>query len=86
MQKHNDIFSDPSYRAQQVREFIENRDQELTKFGLTPEKHIEVLENDLKVKFPERFQKEKPSVVSRSVESDSAPVSSKGKKIGRAHV
>lgn len=75
---------DPSYEAQQMRVFAEQRDVELTKFNLPPEEHLKQIEADIKKKFANRFDSPEASSVEevspvQSVESDAAPARSKRK-------
>ena len=80
VERHRDILEDYSLEAQEVKTFINERDQQLGSYNLDPEVHIETLERDLRSRFPEKFGvKKKTKESSVTVESDSVPVTSKKK-------
>ena len=65
-ERHNSWWSDPSYEAQEMRDFAAKRDIELSSQGLSPDTIIETLESDLRYKFPKKFEnkaQEEPMVV-----------------------
>lgn len=74
-ERHKSWLHGTSYEAHQMREFAHQRDQELTRYNMTPEEHLKVIENELKERFKNHFvSNEVPSAA--VVESDSAPVRS----------
>lgn len=82
-ERHKDWIHDPSYEAQEIREFVKRRDNELVSFNLPPAKHLATIEQDMMKKFPNRFgpiTRDKPST--QAVESDgSLVVGTKKKKV-----
>ena len=78
-ERHRDILIDPSMEAQEIRNFMQKRDAELSVFKLPPKEVLQIIEDDIRKKFPERFGEEIPR--HRKVDSDStfAPVKSKSK-------
>lgn len=49
------LEQDPSYTAQQIKEFAFNRDNQLGAFHLPTEEHLARLEKDIRNKFPDYF-------------------------------
>ena len=80
LNKYQDLMQDPSYKATKMRDFISKRDEELTKYNLTPEKHMSVIEQDLKSEFSDYFKSEAPKQAKHVVESDATPVTAKKAK------
>ena len=80
MERHEAILNDYSLEGQEIQQFIQERDNSLGQFNLDPEVHIQTLEKDLRTKFPTRFNTEQ-EVAAPMVESDSAPLKTKGKKV-----
>lgn len=82
-ERHRDWIDDYSYEAMEIKDFVRKRDGELLAFGLDPEKHIETIEKDLRVKFPTRFAKEEPekdTPTTNMVESGTSGTARSGKK------
>lgn len=78
--RHKDIFNDFSLEAQEIKNFLAERDVELANYNLDPELHIQTLERDLQTMFPQRFKQEvKETPKAAAVESDVRPVT-KGKR------
>jgi hypothetical protein len=81
VQRHADWINDPSFEAQEMRAFAKKRDEDLVRFNLSAKEHLEVIEKDLRLKFPNRFKKEEDTNTISAVESDLSPIrGSKGKK------
>lgn len=57
-ERNHKWINDPSYEAQQMREFAKQRDVELAQFNLQPGEHLKTLEQDLKKKFPDYFKQD----------------------------
>lgn len=73
LERHASWLSDPSYEAEQMREFAKKRDAELTKFNLSLGQIAEQIDKDLEVAFPKYFKKEVQEQPIMAVESDSTP-------------
>lgn len=69
LEKHADWLQDPSYEAQLMREFVQQRDNEVAKYNLSPVEHIRVIESDLRKKFPSRFKSESKAPRDQAVET-----------------
>lgn len=57
--KYKSYLEGISYRDEQIREFVIERDNKLGAQSLSSEKHFEILEQDLHTKFPELISKDK---------------------------
>jgi uncharacterized phage infection (PIP) family protein YhgE len=79
LEKHKDWINDTSQEAMDMKNYAHIRDQELMKYNLSPARHLERLENDLKQMFPNRFKDER-SAKPVSVESDAAPTVSASRR------
>lgn len=80
-ERHNEWLEGTSFGEIKMQKYAQQRDSELMSRGLSPEKHMQVLEEDIKATFPAYFGvKEKPK--SQAVEggSDSGVVSSSKKR------
>ena len=71
-EKHSAWLNDPSYEAQQIREFVEARDTQLATYNLSPDEHIKIIESDLLKKFPNRFKSNRPRPTTTAVEAPTA--------------
>lgn len=71
-ERHADWLSDYGYEAMQMKEFVLERDRQLGSLKLKPERHIEIIEKDLRKRFPDHFKEKEPASRSArsSVESD----------------
>ena len=80
VERHKDILNDYSLESQHIKDFINERDIQLAAYNLDPETHIKTLERDLQTQYPDKFgvkTQSKPNI--SAVESDSRPVTTKGK-------
>lgn len=75
LERNNSWIKDPSYRAQQIRDFAHKRDQELAAFNLNPHEHLKTIEADIKSEFKDYFHEEPAEVPTVSVESSGSAVS-----------
>lgn len=78
--RNKEWIEDPSYEAQQIREFAHQRDQELAQFNLPPEEHLKMIESDIRKKFKSRYASDEGSRKGMAVETDAAPAKPVHKK------
>lgn len=78
--KNSDWINDPSYEGQLMRDFAQKRDTELMQHKLPLEEHLQIVENDLKTKFPDRFKSEEVVEPRHVVESNAGVSAGKNKR------
>lgn len=71
LQKYDKIFNSYGYEEMKIAEFAKRRDVDLLKLGLSPDEHVKVVEEHMKLEFPNYFgnQKEQVNRNSESIES-----------------
>jgi len=75
--KYENVFKDYSLEAEEVKNFVAERDVQLASHNLEPDIHIKTLEKDMKAKFPKFFEVKGKEPTVSAVESDSRPVTTK---------
>ena len=80
-ERHNEWLEGTSFGEIKMQKYAQQRDAELMTRGLSPEKHMQVLEEDIKAAFPAYFGvKEKPRDVQAVEGGDSGVVSNSKKR------